>query len=268
MTYVLTQPVEGVDYNQNQCRLLWDNLFDYATSVTASSEDSSFPVENAYDWLVSDFFAPATNGQYTITCVFSSSKTANSMAFYKTDLQDNGGTIKLQYLDTDGVTWVDATDNISPSDTAPRIEYFDSQSSTQWRFVISSNPASNIGMLWFGEYMALQIGVWQGFTPPKFARNNNYLTSVSQQGNFIGRSITHNAGSVSLPVEYATESWARSNWYPFIKHAEKKPFFMSWNVSSYPTESAFCWSDTKSFSMSNQTFDRMQETLKLRVLTE
>jgi hypothetical protein len=236
--------------------------------VTASSENSEFPVENAYDWLLTDFFQPAASGQYTITCVYSTPVTADCMAFYGTDLDANGGTIKLQYLESDLVTWTDASNNITVTGTEPYVEYFTSQTSTQWRFVIDSTPVSSIGHLFFGEYMGLELGVWEGFTPPKFQRNNEYITNVSQSGNFIGRSIVYEAGIVNLAVDYMTMDWARSDWLPFIKHAEQKPFFFTWNNANYGTEHAFAWSNNTSFSASNRKRSFMQGSISMRVLTE
>tara|TARA_R110000850_G_scaffold213784_1_gene339777 strand:+ start:553 stop:993 length:441 start_codon:yes stop_codon:yes gene_type:complete len=144
--------------------------------------------------------------------------------------------------------------------------YFTAQASTQWRFNIVSTPASSIGVLFFGEYLGLELGIRNGFTPPRFSSNNNYISNVSQNGNFIGRSIVSQSGNISIPVDYMTDQWARDNWETFITHAEKKPFFFSWNVADYPNEHAFAWSTDKAFSTKNQTFNRMQSTIKVRVI--
>lgn len=265
MTTVITAPVpSGSNVEQGQFRLLYDNLFDVATSVVASSEDVDFPVENAYDWLMSDFFKPASGGAYTITSTFSNVKTANCMALYNHDLHTNSGTIQLQYWD--GAAWQNATDAIAPVNGEPKIIYFNAQSSTQWRFSIDSTQPSSIGVLFFGEYLGLELGVWQGFTPPRFSKNNNYITNVAQNGSFLGRSIVTQSGNISLKVEYMTMQWARDEWEPFIEHIELKPFFFSWNVANYPDEHAFAWSTDTSFNTSNQTFDRMESTIKMRVI--
>lgn len=265
MTIVLPSSSNtGNETGSGNFRILYDNLFDKATSVIASSENSEFPIENVYDWLPQDFFAPSASGSYTITCTFSNVQTANCMALYNQNLSSNSGTIQLQYYD--GSTWQNATDNISPSDNKPRIVYFDTQASTQWRFVVSSAPASYIGCLFFGEYMGLELGIRNGFVPPRFSHDNNMITNVAQNGNFIGRSIVSQTGNVNIPVEYMTDQWARDNWEAFIAHAELKPFFFTWDAVNYPNEHAFAWTTDKSFSTSNQTFNRMTSTIKARVI--
>ena len=81
MTTVLTSQQGGANFNQNNFRILYDNFFDQADTVVASSEDGDFPIENAYDWLPYDFFKPSASGSYTVTCTFSNAKTVNCMAF-------------------------------------------------------------------------------------------------------------------------------------------------------------------------------------------
>ena len=259
-----TSTAQSTGLGTGNFRLLYDNLFDTATSVVASSELAEFPIENISDWLPQDYFTPAASGAYTITCIFANAKTANCMAWYNQSLSDNSGTIQLQYWD--GSAWQNASDNISPSNNDPRVVYFDAQASTQWRFNISSTPASSIGILFFGEYLGLELGIRNGFTPPRFSHNNNYVSNVAQNGNFIGRSIVSQSGVVSIPVEYMTDQWARDNWDSFTDHAELKPFFFTWDAVNYPNEHAFAWSTDKSFSTTNQTFNRMQSTIKARVI--
>ena len=266
MTTVITAQPQGVDHNQGQFRILYDNLFDKATSVIASSEDPDFPVENVYDWLPNDYFLPAASGAYTITCTFANTQTANCMAFYKQDLHSNGGSIQLQYWD--GAAWQNATDIITPSSDAPRIVYFDAQTSTQWRYSIISTPAASIGVLFFGEYMGLEVGLWQGFTPPSLSRNNNYITNVAQNGSFIGRSIVSQAGAVKIGVEHMTFDFVENSWKPFINHIEKKSFFFSWNVANFPNDHSFAWSTDKKFTTSIQSHGRMKSTINARTISE
>jgi hypothetical protein len=266
MALTITSPVVGQDFSQDACRFLFDNLFDTATTVVASSEDPDFPVENVSDWLLTDFFAPAATGTYHITLTMPTTTNADCMAFFRQDLHLNAGSIVLQYWD--GAAWQDATSTILPANDKPQIFYFDTISASMWRFEIDSTVIASIGALFVGEHMALEVGVWKGFTPPIFARNNNMITSMSQSGQFIGRSIVSNAGSLSLTAEFQSLGFMRDEWLPFIKHAELKPFFFTWNDDNFPLEDSFAWLDQTNTSASNQTFNRMSATIKMRVLTE
>ena len=229
------------DTKPNVLRFCYENLFVDADTVVASSEDSDFPVENLYDWVTSDYFKPAVGGSYTITATFSTPQTADYFAFHGHDLDVNTGTIKLEYHD--GTTWQDAFPVLNPLNNNTDVTYFDEQSSLQWRVAIDSTVISSIALISFGKYMAVEYGVWNGFVPPVLARNPKTITSVSDSGVFIGRSVITQGIKTSFPISLASIDWIRTDWLPFVVHAEAKPFFATWHARHYPREHALMWAD-------------------------
>ena len=224
----------------NNARFCYENLLENGT-VVASSETADFPVENCFDWITNDFFKPAAAGVVNIDLTLSVADGANYFAFYGTDLADNGGTIKLQYHN--GTSYVDATSTITVSGTAPYVAFFDTKVATLWRVVINSTPISSIASIAFGEYMAVERKIFRGFTEPLLARNTQTIGNVSDGGVFLGRSVTNRGFSTRININHASTSWMRNDWEQFVRHAEKKPFYFSWNIGSYPNEAAFCWTD-------------------------
>lgn len=224
----------------NPCRLAFDNLMERGT-VVASSENADFPVENCFDWVTADYFKPAAGGTVNIDVTLSDAGTASYFAIYAQDLYLNGGTIKLQY--DNGSGYVDASVGISPSDNAPRIVFFDPVTSADWRIVVTCPVVFSLGVVAFGEYLALQHGMYRDWTPPKLARATTLLNSVSDSGAFLGRSIISRGVRTVLRLQGATDEWARTYWEPFMRHAEQKPFFFAPDVETYPTECALCWVD-------------------------
>lgn len=226
----------------NVVRIGYENHFETASTVTASSEDTDFPVENVYDWLTTDFFKPASvASDVTITTTFSSSVSADYFAIYAHDLHDNGGTYKLQYWD--GAAWQDAFSVVTPTNGKPRVNYFTSQSSDQWRVVFTATSIFSIGVISFGARLTFENGIWQGFSPPDFADNSTIYTNSGDDGNFLGRSIIRRGVKFNIPLTHASLGWMRSDWLPFTQHALTKPFFFSWDASAYPNEVAYCWVD-------------------------
>jgi hypothetical protein len=221
----------------NPCRVCYDNLLERGT-VTATSEHADYPVKNCYDGNTADFFRPAASGTVNIDLTLANAASANYLAFYAQDLFQNGGSIKLQYHNGSG--YVDASDTASPADNSPRVIFFDSKTATLWRVVISCSAIFNIGVLAFGAYLPLRYGMYRGWTPPILARANKLLNNISDSGAFLGRTIISKGSQTSFVLQYASDGWVRDSWLPFMKYAERKPWFWVPHFRKYPTEAAFC----------------------------
>lgn len=250
---------------QNRCRIGYENLLERGT-VTASSENPAYPVENCFDWLTSDYFRPASGGTVNIDLTLENAAAANYLAFYQQDLHALGGTIKLQFWN--GTAYVDATPAVPPADNAPRMLFFDSVTASQWRVVITCASVFNIGVIAFGTYLPLEYGMYTGWTPPRLGRANELINSVSDAGAFLGRSVISKGISTTLELQYASDAWVRASWLPFMIHAELKPFFWAPNVRDYPTESAFCWVEGEITPPRHTHYGRMGASIKLRGLVE
>ena len=221
-------------------RIGYQNLLESGT-VTASSENASYPVENAYDWLTFDYFRPAAGGTVNIDLTLGSAAPADYFAFFSQDLPSVSGTIKLQYWD--GSAYQDCFSAITPTDNTPQMVSFTSQSSTKWRVVVTSSGVFNIGCISFGAQLVLERGMYIGWTPPTFGRATKLINSVSDGGSFLGRSVLVSGIRSSIEIRYASDSWMRTNWLDFVRHAETKPFFFVPDIASHPTECVFAYSD-------------------------
>lgn len=230
MTIVLTKS------GSNAPRIMYDNLLVQGT-VVASNENVDNPVENLFDYRTDDFFTQGAN-MTNVDLTLSSAAGANYFVFYNSDLADNNGTIKLQYWN--GSAYVDATSNIAVTGAAPYVTFFDKKTSDKWRIVIDADAPSSIGLAAFGEYLAVERGLYIGFTEPVLARDTELLSNTSDGGNFIGQSVIRKGIDTTLNIEFASDAWVRDSWLPFVKFAELKPFFFAWDAVNYPTEAAFC----------------------------
>ncbi|MGX7703806.1 hypothetical protein [Methylobacterium sp. Gmos1] len=225
---------------QNPCRIAYDNLLERGT-VTASSENAAYPVANAYDWLTCDFFKPAAAGTVYINLTLTMPGSANYLAVYNQDVYKYGGTIGLQYYN--GTTWVDATSGVAPANNAPRIVFFDTKTATQWRLVIICTQVFSLGVVSFGQYLALPYGMYLGWAPPRFARATRLTTSLSDGGAFLGRSVLANGIRTTLVVQFVPTAWMEANWLPLVRHIERKPFFFAPQVVKRPLDVALVWSE-------------------------
>lgn len=249
----------------SNARLAYENLLENGT-VTADNEDPFNPVLNAYDWKTSDYFKTQVGGTCQIDLVLPSSDSADYFAFYGHDLHLNGGTIKLQFFN--GTTYVDCFSAITVTSSIPRVVTFTSRTATRWRVVITSTAAINIAVMSFGAMLALEQGMYMGWTPPQFGRATQIIDSVSDGGAFLGRSVISNGVRSSIMINQASDAWMRSSWLPFVRHAETKPFFFVPNVVTYPLEAVFAMTDGEIAAPTQTAYGFMSVSVSIRGMVE
>jgi len=223
----------------------YQNLFESASSVTASSEATGYPKENAYDWRTDDFWQPnsASPATYTLEADMGTATAADYGAIYAHDLHTQGATIALQYSTkaTSPIAWTTAF-SVTPTTSAPIVKTFASQSIRYWRYLITgaASPPS-LGVLAFGSYLEMEQGCRAGLELPTYARTPDTLPNRSQTGAFIGASVKRRGVDFSVSFNAVTKSWLRANWATFQDHFEAKPFFFAWDDANYGGEDVFCW---------------------------
>lgn len=235
--------VVGVSVAQTSGKIGYHNLFeDTSGTVTASSEAVGFPKENAYDWRPTDWWKATATGDSWVQIAFSTGKTADYFAVAGHDLATQGASIKLQYSTDLGSTWHDATTSATGGNNRVIFKFFDPILASYWRILVNAptSPAS-IGVASFGDRLDLPRGFPSGFTPASLARDNTYQTSISEGGQFIGRSIARKVYDGRFNIPQVMPTWVRNYWESFIDHAEVKPFFLSWDTSEHSDEAVMGW---------------------------
>lgn len=222
-------------------RILYENHMANATSIVASSEAAGYPVANIADYIPTDYFRSAASGTINITVTMPAPVTADCFAIFNQDLFKGAGTFKLQYYN--GSIYVDCFTAVTPTDNTPDVVTFPSQTATLWRIVLTSSQVVNLGIAYFGRKLDLPYGNYLNASPPSLARSTDVLNSVADAGSFLGRSIVARGIKSTLTLQYATETYVRASWLPFMKHMEEKPFFFQPYVEQNEADVAFCWTD-------------------------
>lgn len=217
----------------------YHNLLDEGT-VVASSEATDYQGANAYDWRIDDWWKPASAGTHYLTLTLASAATADYFAVFGHNLHESGSSIKLQYS-TDGSTWLDASESFAPSTGSVYFEIFDSILAGWWRLVLSTvSGPSSIGMVAFGDRLTLPLGLPLGSSIPVLQRKLIKTNNLSDTGGYLGSTVKYLPNDLALTLKAVDTGWMRPYWMPFIKHAEKKKFFFSWDPITYPNEAVFC----------------------------
>ena len=230
----------------------YENFFTVGT-VTATSEATGYPKENAYDWNTYDYWKAAAAGTVYLTVDYGSARSADYWAMAAHDLFDNSGTVQCQYSsDNFSADTNDAGSLITPSDNSPIFHAFTSVSARYWRLKITSTgAASTIGAAAIGAALEMDRAVSSGTILPKEARTNVTTTQISEGGQFIGRSIVRQGVQFNLKFTIQTLAFTRGSWSTFLDHVEEKPFWFSWNPDY--DDAVYCWTDSLP---TPPTFDR------------
>ena len=212
--------------------LAYQNLFQEASTVTASSEATGYDGANAYDSRTYDFWRPSSTGTNTLTATFSSNQSVNYFGVAAHDLADDDSSIKLEYS-TDGTTWYDAVESWSPADNRIIFRKFDPIQADYWRVSVTSTGYPSMGVLSFGAVHVLPVGMRTGFKPPHLNRNSEFLNNASEGGQFLGRSLLRSGNDGVIDLSFLKESWVQMAWPALAQVLETKPFFFCWDYDRH-----------------------------------
>lgn len=223
--------------------IAYDNLLvRSAATVTASSQRDGFSAANAWDWRTTTYWSPTSSGVQTITAVFASPVTADYFSIYRHNLGSVNGVVRLQYSVDAGSTWADAFGDQDLTDNQLLLKTFDPVSASYWRvrfYCLSATPLV-VGVLMLGPLLRLYRGMPAGFLPARQSRRNQVINSLTDGGQFAGRSIIPMGAETVITVKAVPPGWIRASWEPFQRHAEKYPFLFSWNHDYRPDDACWC----------------------------
>ncbi len=226
-------------------RIGYSNLLESAlATVSSDSEADGYAKEFLSDWLPHTYWMPDADGDHHVRAAFDDAQEVDYFAFYSNNVFESSGTITLQYSLDAGSTWLDAV-VVVPVDNSPVYRTFDSIFADNWRVLVSATPAAKLGCVSFGVDLELEHGDWISFTPPELGRDTDLTTIISDNGGFLGRSVTRNMWSSKLDLDFLSFGFVYEEWLPFVKHAERKPFFLLWNEGDYADRAAYCWTNKR-----------------------
>ncbi len=229
-------PQNGFSYP----RFGWRNIIEDVppANYTSSFEDQKLRV--AFDARLYEKWAPSTNAIHYLQTQSASAADCDYVAFFSRDLKSQGVQVRFQ-RSPDGVTWTTIVDWFVPEDGAV-MKCFEVQSSPYYRlqFDMTTNLAS-VNDVKFGLVTMVESGLPVGSTTPKKARMVKTQDNISNEGNFLGRSVTYVGWEMEATYEYLSESFMQDHWLPMIQYAERKPLYWAWNYEDSPTEVEYCW---------------------------
>jgi len=220
--------------------IAFDNLALSASSITASSEEAGFNSANLFNYFTFDGWKPSAGGAQYVEIQLPNASPCDYFAFYNQNIFEDAGEIKLQYWD--GSTFSDIV-TFSPLDNSPQLITFTEVTADLFRVSVTSTNPAIISCVSFGKYLSIPFGLETSFNSPHNAQHYFDKSNESETGNFIGRSVVKRAASFTIATQLLEYDWFREYWRPFIRHAERRPFWFKWSNSTYSDESVYCWND-------------------------
>jgi len=190
-------------------------------------------------------------------------KIVNYFAMFDHDFAMTGSSVVLQYSD-DNITWANAFDPLFLSDKKPIFKVFSDLLHKYFRVYVNGSPQS-IGACSFGHRLDFDNGMTFGFAPPSLAQHYMPRNNISNNGEFIGRSMVKKPLSGNF-VFNSTFSpvWIRQFWPELMRHLERKPFF-ALPQDEHPGEALFCWVDAMPGPEYSSCYMSVQFPFKARV---
>jgi hypothetical protein len=248
MSIVVSQSLTWV---QGASYIGYDNLYlRMLATVVANAEDTGQTGALAVSWLTYSGGWQATGvGVKTLTVSFPLvGEDANSYGVYKHNLGTLGLTVKLQHS-SDGVAWTDLIGSAKVPANDEAIFFIGATINAKfWRIHIAGLLAGEtliIGQAFIGPSLRVFAPPEAGFTPPNLGLNSDFITSRSDGGDFLGRSLIRKGSKSGFLITNVAAAWVRSDWLPLIKEVEKHPFYYGWDNVNHADEVAFCYTDGK-----------------------
>lgn len=221
----------------------WHNLVPEST-LSASSEDPDNPVRLLSNYFTFDSWKASGPGVQWVEIDLTRIQRVNYVGIAAHNFFNVEASWQFQYFD--GATWQALTEERLMNDNRPILTRFDAVSAKQFRvLILNSVQPVYIGVLFIGRIMEFERGVYIGHEPASYNRVDNIVNSVSEGGQFIGRSTVSEGGRTSIDLDWLSPVYVRSVYVPFQLHARLKPFFFAWKPSTYQTEIIYGWSTSE-----------------------
>lgn len=207
-------------------RIGYTNLFRGPGTVAASTEDSDYPKENAFNGLTYDGWRGTGTGNDEWLRVQVAPQNADYMAVAVHTLANS---IVTPQRSNDGSAWTDLDNAYAVPDNRPIVWEFPSVSAAYWRLLVQGPlEVVGIGAIHVGLKTPLQFGLPQGWEPPSLNEDVEFTNSISEGGQTLGRSVLRRGAKAEVASEMVSYIWARDTWLAFQEVAESYAVFFWW----------------------------------------
>ncbi len=212
-------------------------------TVTVTSEATGYEKENAQSYKTSSWWQAAAAGTVYFYIDMGSAVDVDSWGFVGSDLADNSGTILPEYSTTGAWAGEELPlDSLyTPTKNISVLKKVTNVNARYFRFEIASTgSASFFANFFLGVALELEIGLSSPFSPANLNRDRKIYNNMSENGQYLGRSLRRKGSKVRIIQKDVTRTWIDANWESLADHIELYPFYFLWNQEDYAIEAAYC----------------------------
>lgn len=218
-------------------RIMYDSYtLDPATVATASSETAGFEADSVLD--------PATYSRWvaaaapaTLTLDLGSAKDVDYVMLAGHNFASAGVTAKVEYS-FDSIMWTEIAPDRLFADNRAIAFLFTETTARYWR-VVTAGGVPRVAVVYLGLSLAMERPIYGGHSPATLSRRTTYRPTLSENGQFLGRSVTRRGLEAAFEWSNLTANWYRENFDPFVKAARFRPFGIAWRPERFPNEVAY-----------------------------
>jgi len=129
--------------------------------------------------------------------------------------------------------------------------------------VSGSSSAVQVGIIRAGVALQMQQPVFGGVLPIGLNRIVETRHSMSETGQWLGRTIQRQARRTTMEWSHLKASWYRSTFEPFSLTLPQTPFGLIQNPARMPESVAWCWTDQTPEPSNMGLKDYMQVSLAI-----
>ena len=216
----------------------YTNHFETGTVTTDGTNE-----DNAFDWLTTDYWTSPATATAFLRVDMGSAVEADYVGLVGHTLFSETGSVQVQY-GPNGAAWTDALapTTVTPTDDGCIFLPFTKVSAQWWQILFSGlDAAITVAVAALGPRMQLERGTQAGFTPPDLSRADKVRNSLTNGGQFAGRTIARTGITGSLDLKNVTDSRTRSVLDAFLIAQRTQGWFLSWDPDGHPDDVAYCW---------------------------
>ena len=218
------------DTSLKNTRIGYSNLL----TATTTSAAAVMLIPNTYER-----YRPST-GSITVKFQLSSSAEVDffGIAAHNFGTQDGGVSLLVQYATTIGGA-LTTIDTIAATDNSAQMILFDAVTIAEIAITFNATTSGlEMGVIYTGKALEMQQPIYGGHSPIDLYAKTKYQSTMSDSGNFIGRTITSQGVETDFTWQHLEPAWYRSDFQLFVESAKTLPFFLMWRPDLY-TSSVF-----------------------------
>lgn len=214
--------------------ILYNNILRDGTLTTSGTDaDENYNILNIIDYKSYSKWKSDNLTDPWIEIELAEAKEIDCVGIYNHNLNEIGGTIKIQYYDAG---WLDAV-TITPNGTYPVLTTFTGKSSTKFRILFDDPTVQpELAVMFFGNKMEFPYPPEAPTAPSE--EGINASMEISEAGHNLGAVISHFPLTITQTFKNITRTWFDANYRLFwFNHARYLiPFFYGFDLTNRPND--------------------------------